>query len=232
MALDVGAGSAVSARPLGIDVSSYQGSINWTNVRSDGIRFAFAKATEGNYYQDSKFKSNMTNGKAAGLQMGAYDFARPDLITANTEADYFWSFAGGKIIADGKSLFPAVDFEVFNGHVGSTSYTAWLNQWSVRVKTKTAVFMHPVLYSSIGGMCDISGFCGLSEWIANFNGQNPQTGTPWSCCTDCNYADPGHTDGWTYWHFTGSGVVSGISGNVDLNVYFSTFANLVAYEGL
>jgi len=50
-------------------------------VHSCGAQFAFAKATEGNYYHDSSFTYNMSNGKAAGMQMGAYDFARPDLIS-------------------------------------------------------------------------------------------------------------------------------------------------------
>src|SRR5882724_7516580 len=123
---------------LGIDVSHYQGSPNWGSVAGCGPKYAFAKATEGNYYHDSSFAYNMSNGKAAGLQMGAYDFARPDLISANTEADYFWAFAGGKIIADGKSLYPMVDFETFNGHVGASTYTAWFNAWSSDVKAKTS----------------------------------------------------------------------------------------------
>jgi lysozyme len=232
IALSVGIGSMSAARPLGISVTGSQGTINWASVYSDGIQFAFAKATEGNYYQDTRFNANMNNGKAAGLEMGAYDFARPDLISANTEADYFWAFAGGKIIADGKSLFPAVDFETFAGHVGAGSYTAWVNQWAQRIKSKRAKFMQPVLYGSASGLCHLTGACTLSEWVANFNGQNPQTGTPWSCCTSCNYVDPGQTDGWTYWHFTGAGLVSGVSGPVNLNVYFSTYANLLAHEVL
>src|SRR5206468_3058936 len=121
---------------FGIDVSSYQGSINWGSVHSCGAQYAFAKATEGVYYQDAYFNGNMNNGKAAGMQMGAYHFARPDLYCANSEADYFWNFAGGKIVADGLSVYPMVDFEVFNGHACYGNYTAWFNAWSSRVKSK------------------------------------------------------------------------------------------------
>jgi len=142
--------SAQANNLLGIDVSHWQGSINWTSVHGCGPKYAFAKATEGNYYHDDRFIANMNNGKAAGMQMGAYDFARPDQIGANTEADYFWAFAGPKITADGKSLYPMVDFEVFNGHVGYSSYTAWFNQWSARVKSKTGNFLRPVIYASAG----------------------------------------------------------------------------------
>src|SRR5215469_10352780 len=115
---------------FGIDVSSYQGSINWSSVHANGCQFAFAKATEGNYYHDAYFAGNMNNGKAAGVQMGAYHFCRPDLNTYTTEGNYFWADAGGYIKSDGKSIFPMLDFETFNGHVGTANYTAWMNGWS------------------------------------------------------------------------------------------------------
>jgi len=219
---------------LGIDVSHWQGSINWSSVYSCGPRYAFTKATEGNYYHDPTFVANMNNGKAAGLQMGAYDFARPDQIGANTEADYFWAFAGGKITADGKSLYPMVDFEVFNGHVGYSSYTAWFNAWSARVKSKTANFLRPVIYASAGsGMCDLTTSCVLSAWVAHYNGENLYTGNPWDgCCSCCNYVDPCTKNGWTYWQVSSTGAICGISGNVDLDAYPLSLALLIAYQGV
>lgn len=233
LAISLGVQTASAARILGIDVSHWQGSINWTSVHNDGVKFAFCKATEGNYYHDSTYVNNMNNGKAAGVQMGAYDFARPDQISANTEADYFWNFAGSKITTDGKSLYPMVDFEVFGGHVGYSSYTSWFNAWSTRVKSKKSVFMHPVLYASAGnGMCKLSTACTLSQWVANYNGQNLYTGNPWSCCTSCNYVSPGTSSGWTYWQCSSGGAISGISGNVDLDAYPLSLSLLIAYQGL
>src|SRR5665213_3510558 len=120
-------GRALAQRPLGVDVSSYQGSINWTSVKGAGITFAWAKATEGNYYQDVDYAGNMSNGKTAGVYMGAYHFARPDLNKASTEAGYFWSFAKGYIKGDGKSYQPMLDFETFNGVVGAANYADWVN---------------------------------------------------------------------------------------------------------
>jgi lysozyme len=233
LALTLGPGRAQANNLLGIDVSHYQGSPNWASVKSCGPQYAFAKATEGNYYQDSSFNSNMANGKAAGLQMGAYDFARPDLISPATEANYFWAFAGGKIVADGKSLYPMVDFEVFNGHVGATSYTAWFNAWSADVEAKTTHFLHPVIYCSAGtGACDLSTACTLSAWIANYNGQNLYTGNPWSCCTGCNYVSPGTKNGWTYWQVSSTGAICGISGNVDLDAYPLALSALITNQGV
>src|SRR5436305_11355084 len=74
------------ARPLGIDVSSYQGSgVNWSSVKASGRTFAWAKATEGVTINDSTFAGNENNGKAAGLIMGAYHFAHPGSNGAGTE---------------------------------------------------------------------------------------------------------------------------------------------------
>src|SRR5258707_1469234 len=116
LALTLGAERAQANNLFGIDVSSFQGSINWGSVHNNGAHYAFAKATEGTYYQDAYFNGNMNNGKANGMQMGAYHFARPDTTCPSSQATYFWNFAGGKIIADGKSIFPMVDFEHFAGH--------------------------------------------------------------------------------------------------------------------
>jgi len=231
--------SLMAQRPLGIDVSSFQGSINWSSVHSDGVKWAYAKATEGEYYHDADFHNNMVNGKAAGVQMGAYDFCRPDLYCPNNEADYFWSFAGGYIIADGKSLFPMADFEVFNGAACGNNYTSWFNNWSSRVKSKTSHFLHPLIYCSAGsGACDLIEFdkpggIYLSAWIANYNGENLYTGTPWSCCTCCNAWQAGCGGAnWTMWQVSSTGAITGISGNVDLDAYALNFTDLVAYQGV
>src|SRR6185312_14648937 len=63
---------------LGIDVSNNNGSINWTSVHGDGVAYAYAKAVEGTGFTDSFFSGNMSNGKNAGLKMGAYDFCHPE----------------------------------------------------------------------------------------------------------------------------------------------------------
>src|ERR1700758_3508789 len=78
---------------LGVDVSSYEGNINWTKVRAGGYTFAFTKATEGVTITDSYFTANQVNGVAAGMYMGAYHFAHPENNTAVAEANYFLSVA-------------------------------------------------------------------------------------------------------------------------------------------
>jgi lysozyme len=233
-ALSLGVERAQANNLLGIDVSHYQGSINWASVHSCGPKYAFAKATEGTTYTDPNFSGYMNNGKANGMQMGAYHFAHPASNCANAEADHFWSVAGGKITADGKSLYPMVDFESFGGSACYSSYTAWFNAWANRVKSKTSHFLRPVIYASAGnGMCDLSTACILSAWVAHYNGENLYTGNPWDgCCSCCNYVDPCTKNGWTYWQVSSTGAICGISGNVDLDAYPLSLALLIDYQGV
>lgn len=223
---------------LGIDVSAYQGNISqtgWDDVHSDlPCVFAFARATTGyEYSEDSTYPNNMARGKAAGVLMGAYEFSHLYANTPSEEATYFWNYAGSQIKKDGKSLDPMIDFEVFSGHYGESSYTAWFNQWSTDIKGKTSNFMHPVLYASAcGGMCDLTTACTLSQWVANYNNENIRTGGPWNECTSCNYVDPGTSSGWTYWQGSDTLRITGISGDVDLDAYPDSAADLEAYQGV
>lgn len=232
LTVSLAASPLMAQRPMGIDVSSYQGTINWSRVSAGGIQFAFTKATEGNYYQDAYFVGNMVNGKAAGVQMGTYHFARPDLTSPGTEAAYYWNFAHGYLLHDGKTIMPALDLEVFNGVVGATSYTDWANQWSADVASSASaagLTVHPCIYTSACSACNLNTSITLTSWIADWNGENPQTGTPWSTCTSCEVWGPST---WTFWQYSDSGRLRGISGKVDLDTYNGTLAGLVASEGL
>jgi len=223
---------------LGIDVSAFQGNITqtgWNDVHADlPCVFAFARATTGfNFSEDGTYHNNVARGKAAGIKMGAYEFSHLYANTPSQEATYFWNFAGGTIIKDGKSIMPMVDFEVFSGHDGASSYTAWFNAWSTDIKGKTANFLHPVLYASIcNGMCDLTTACTLSQWAASYNGENIRTGGPWSSCTGCNYVSPGTGNNWTYWQGSDTLRITGISGNVDLDAYPLSAADLEAFQGV
>ena len=58
----------------GIDVSKYQGDIDWAQVKSSGVKFAYIKATEGGDHIDAKFQQNWNGARAVGLPRGAYHF--------------------------------------------------------------------------------------------------------------------------------------------------------------
>ncbi len=227
LVLTLGSGHAMAQRASGIDVSRWQGTIDWTSVKGSGVTFAWSQATRGAYLVNANFTANMSNGKAAGVLMGAYHFAFPATNSPSTEANYFWATAGPYIKADGKTLMPMLDIETFSGYVGASSYSDWANQWYNAVVAKAAaagVTIKPVLYSSSSFMCNFNSSCsGFGSWMANYNGQSSQTGTPWSCCTSCNLWGGG---AWNFWQYTSTGSVPGISGNVDLDVFNGTTAQL------
>src|SRR5215212_11244443 len=94
----LGPSRALAQRPLGTDVSHWQGTINWTTVKNGGMTFAWAKATESTGYTDPYFVINQNNARAVGIPISAYHFARPsdnpNLTGANSaesEAAHYWN---------------------------------------------------------------------------------------------------------------------------------------------
>ncbi len=210
---------------LGIDVSSGNGAINWTEVKSNGVEFAYCIATA-----DSTFTNNMVQGKAAGIQMGACDFSHPYVYTPAQEANSFWDIAGPYIQADGKSISPAITCEIFYGHEGTSSYTTWFNDWSADMKAKTSNTMKPVVYvKTYPDACNLGPNITLGGWLENLNGENWSTGNPWSGNTSCEIWGPGV---WVFWQVTQSGSIGGISGDVDLDAFNGTLAELKSQEGV
>ena len=231
LGLAVGPGRALAQRPLGIDVSDYQGSINWSSVAGAGITFAWCKADEGTGGNQTYFASNETNAKANGIPIGCYHYARYDVNTGTSgaiaEANHFWSVAKNYIKGDGKSLMPMLDVEASTAGYTPATLSQWVNQWCTTVVTNAAaagLTVKPVIYVSAchANYMDSSVSQWL-PWIANYNGQDPQSGTPWSVCSGYNWWGT-----WDVWQYTSTGSIPGISGNVDHDVFNGTAATLIS----
>ncbi len=225
-----GPGQAMAQRPLGIDVAHYQDSVDWTSVAGSGVTFAWAKATEETNFIDPFFTANEINAKAAGILIGAYHFARPDVdlgtAGADAEAAYFWSVAGPYILADGSSLMPVLDYETSPG----SSYTkatsaAWVNEWCqdiVNYGLSNGVVINPVVYTYISFATSWLAATNTHWplWMASPNGTDPQTGAP-------NATSPWST--WNFWQY-GQAAVPGITnGTVDVDVFNGDAATLLNY---
>ena len=109
------------AHAKGIDVSNWNGTINWTKVAHAGYKFAIAKATEATSYEDTTYVANRSGSQAAGLAFGAYHFAQPSgtsdaaaVASAVAQADYFLSVAQP---AAG-DLTPVLDLEAHGRPLG------------------------------------------------------------------------------------------------------------------
>ncbi len=207
---------------VGIDVSAIQGVISWPSVSTSGKTFAFVKATKGVCYTDTKFSTNMTNGGAAGIKLGAYHFALPEDNTAVAEANYFLSVAGSYIGVG--YLPPVLDLEdpagtcivhtaPLTSYFTSSTLSSWVQTWVNTVHTSTGVM--PIIYTSASIASYLSAsVTNCKLWIAN-PGTSPTT-------------PPSSTGVWTTWSFKQYdwfGTVAGISGNVDLDVFNGTIGD-------
>ena len=98
---------------LGLDVSHYQGTVDWASVLRQGYRFAFIKATEGTTWTDPEFSANWAGAKGAGLLRGAYHYYEPG-DDPGQQADFFlntvWPHGGQPLLAPG-DLPPVLDIE-------------------------------------------------------------------------------------------------------------------------
>ena len=97
---------------FGVDVSSYQGEVDWSALASQGVDFAFIKATEGSLLQDRQFAANWAGAAAAGVRAGAYHFLSYD-SPGDTQADNFISAVP---VTEG-ALPPVVDIEFYGQYL-------------------------------------------------------------------------------------------------------------------
>jgi GH25 family lysozyme M1 (1,4-beta-N-acetylmuramidase) len=159
----------------GIDVSSYQGNINWASV-APHIDFSYAKATEGAYYTNPYFYNQYVGPYDYRVIRGAYHFAIPNNSSGKTQADYFIAHGGGWS-SDGKTLPGALDIE-YNPY-GSECYgltqsqmVSWM--WSFVNEYAYREHAYPVIYSTTDwwSTCtgNNSGFARYDPlWIANYS---------------------------------------------------------------
>jgi GH25 family lysozyme M1 (1,4-beta-N-acetylmuramidase) len=207
---------SVSAINSGIDVSHYQGTINWTSVHNAGIQFAYIKATEGTGTIDAQFGANYTNAYYAGVIRGAYHFAHPDLSSGATQANFLLAH-GGKWSGDGKTLPAMLDLE--GGCYGKTAagMVSWISDF---VNTyKAGAGRYPSIYTTTSWWNTCTGNSGA------FNTKDALFIARWSSTVGTLPNWPT----WTFWQYTDAGSVSGISGAVDRDQFNGTYARLQAY---
>lgn len=198
----------------GIDVSHWQGVVDWPAVARAGKRFVFAKATEGIGYTDPRWAANKAGARAAGLVLGAYHFARPDLNPSNPAGEADW-FATTMALERGM-LLPVIDLETA-GSMTVTARVEWVRAFLARLHERTGA--RAIIYTSPAWW---SKYMGDTTWFAE-NGYGVLWVAHWTTAT-APLVPAANWGGrsWTFWQYTSSGSVSGISGNVDLNRYRGT----------
>jgi GH25 family lysozyme M1 (1,4-beta-N-acetylmuramidase) len=217
----------------GLDVSGHQPSVDWQQQWNMGARFAYVKATEGNYYTNPSYSSQYQGSRNVGMVRGAYHFAIPNWSSGADQARYFVQNGGGWS-ADGYTMPPVLDFEfnpyegrTINGfYFGNTCYNmspaqlqSWVRDFGNTVRSMTGRL--PVIYTNTSwwNQC-VGNPAGLGDyplWIAAYPG------------SATNNAGPVPTNSWStfsIWQYSSTGPFAG-----DSNVWNGDYPSLQRFAG-
>ncbi len=184
----------------GIDVSHYQGDVNWSEVKGAGESFVSIKATEhsssyeyANYYTD-----NIVPARDAGLVAGGFHFFVGN-ENGKQQADYFLRIAKPQT----GDLLPMLDLEQTSGASGSqfaAGAITWLETVGAAVGQKPFIYTTASFWSEIGNP---SGFEDYPLWVAEYGVSAPKLPIGWTI--------------YTIWQHSQNGQRAGVSGDVDLD---------------
>ncbi|MFC7053540.1 GH25 family lysozyme [Hansschlegelia quercus] len=195
----------------GIDVSKYQGPIDWSAVRAAGTSFAYLKSTEGGDRIDDRFAENWAAAKAAGVPRGAYHFYYFCRTGAEQAAWFIHNVPN-----DPDALPPVLDMEW--NHL---SPTCQRRPPAAEVQREMATFLRivekhygkrPVIYTSVDFHRDVlvGSFPNHHFWLRSVAGHP-------SLKFDASR-------NFSFWQHTATGRIAGVSGDVDRNVFVGSTA--------
>lgn len=207
---------------LGIDISQYQGDIDWAQVKAAGFDFVFIRVgtrgyESGSIYEDERWAENLKEARAAGLDAGVYFFSGAvSEQEAEEEADYIIEKLNGEPLELGIVLDVETIGSGTSRHddLSAEQYTVNTSAFCERVK---AAGYNPIVYSNIfweATHYDMTKIGNYDVWYADYM-TTPQT--PYM---------------YRFWQYTDSGTVPGINGAVDLDVELIPKSDLVERHGV
>ena len=201
----------------GIDVSSYQGTIDWNKVKQSGVSFTMLRALSGKMNAitvDSSFNANIAGATKNGISVGVYRYGYAMTVA---EAQKEAIATVNAIKNSGYSITYPVAYDVEDS---ATQGTLSKNQLTDIIKAYRGVIENNgykfMIYSSkswFDSKIDMKEFAGEDLWVASWFSD----GTPYH---DHGYTGPGNV---TIWQYSSTGRVPGISGNVDMNVGYAKY---------
>jgi GH25 family lysozyme M1 (1,4-beta-N-acetylmuramidase) len=215
--------------PKGIDVASFQhpggAAIDWPQVAAAGYSFAAVKATEGDYYANPYYASDVSAAKAAGLYVTGYHFAIPNVSPGAAQADY--AVSHGSYTADGRTLPLELDVE-YDPYVGidhtnecygltPAEMVSWIGAFDAEAERLTG--QAPVIYTT-------------ADWWDTCTGNSAAFGSDplWvAAYADASPPLPAGRDDWTFWQYASSGTVPGVAtaGDTDVSYFGGGLVTLV-----
>jgi lysozyme len=188
-------------KAIGLDLSEYQGKIDWDLVenieKKYPIEFVFIRATAGNDREDSRFEENWLGAKKRKMIRGAYHYYRPNENSLE-QAKLFI-----KLVRLKKGdLPPVLDIEKLPKGQSLDSLKVGLRRWLKAVEAHYKV--KPIIYTGEKYYDDFlkEDFSDYLFWIANYNFYQERI-----------------QEDWLFWQFTEKATISGIKGNVDVNIF-------------
>ncbi|MEE2521401.1 GH25 family lysozyme [Pseudarthrobacter sp. J75] len=191
--------AGTAGKPMGIDVSGWQGNVDWKTVKANGAVFAYVKASEGPWTLNDYFSQQYNGAANAGLIRGAYHFARPDRSSGADQARVFMA-SGGTWTANGITLPPALDLESQPSSYGSdpcygrtpAQLTAWTQDFvrTMLAATGKAPMIYTGYYFWRDCMGNTSAFKDSNPiWLAAYNSTGPLIPGGWPTYTMWQYSD-------------------------------------------
>lgn len=196
----------------GIDVSYWNGNIDWTKVKAAGIQFAMLRGGYGTNGKDSKFEQNYKGAKTVGVPMGVYHYSYAKTVeAAKQEAKFCLSYLKGK-----QFEYPiAFDIEDSSQrNLGKATITAITKAFCETVE-KAGYYV--AIYSNLDWLrnrLDLNILKSYDIWLAQ-----------WA-------SKPTYSGSFGMWQYADNGKLNGISGNVDMNISYKDYATLIKAAGM
>jgi lysozyme len=188
-------------KSIGIDVSEYQGKINWSYVdtleKKYPLHYVFIRATVGKDRKDYQFKRNWLGAKENEMIRGAYHYYRPNENSLE-QAELFIK----TVSLQKGDLPPVLDIEKLPKNQSIANLKLGLKRWLQAVESHYGV--KPIIYTGEHYYDDFlkEEFSDYLFWIANYNLYREEI-----------------AEDWLFWQFTEKASIPGIKGNVDVNIY-------------
>ncbi len=187
----------------GLDVSHYQGTINWKKVKRHNLGFVLVKATGGDTYVDPHFYHNWNGVREAGMIRGPYHFFYA-ADNPRKQAAHFLATVGELKPYD---LPPVLDVEI-SDHVPKKQLLESVLVWLQHVEK--ALKRRPLIYSDDTFSREYLSDARMAKyplWIANYEKTVAAVPSPWDDI------------GWAFWQYSEEGSIDGIQGTVDLDLH-------------
>jgi len=196
----------------GIDVSKYQGVIDWGRVSRAGIQFAMVRASEGQSARDSMFAANVAGAQANGLAVGAYHYSYAEnTAQAQAEAKNFLAAVNGM-----KLTYPLV-FDLEPNTDTSKVTGIWSDLAVTFLRALESAGYFAMLYSnkySLETIYNAAKIAPFAVWVAQW-------------APKCTYQGP-----YGIWQTSNTGKVPGITGAVDTDISYVDYAGIIKQAGL